>query len=68
MKLKINETSRKSVNVELNDTWHNHGDFIEVTEWANGEGFDITLSTGQHISLHETEWVAIKKLVKHLFK
>jgi hypothetical protein len=43
-------------------------DFIEVSMWNNGEGFDVHLShTGdRYVSLTWGEFKAIKKLVKEL--
>lgn len=43
-------------------------DFIEVTLWHNGEGFDVQLSShvDQTIRLTWSEFKAIKKLVKEL--
>ena len=59
--------SRKSVHDDLNkycilakDT-----DFIEVTEWTNGEGWDITIND-KVISLTWGELEAINYLVKAL--
>ena len=44
--------------------------FIEVTEWTNGEGWDITISSEseQHITLTYGQFDAIKKLIKQLQK
>ena len=37
---------RKAAHVELNDIsiFAKDGDFIEVTEWTNGDGFDLYIS------------------------
>ena len=45
-------------------------DFIEVSLWRNGEGFDAHLSThaNQTICLTWGEFKALKKLVKELGK
>jgi hypothetical protein len=42
--------------------------FMEVTEWCNGEGFDIHLSSHdeQFFQLTWGEFKALKKLVKEL--
>lgn len=67
----IRENQRRAVNAILDDVYHKGGDFIEVTEWSNGEGYDITVSSfadQKNISLHFTEWKVIKKLIKHLDK
>lgn len=68
MKLDINENTRRSLNVALKDIYHKEGDFIEVTQWTNGEGFDVVLSDKQFFSLHDTEWDVLKKIIKHLNK
>ena len=56
--------------VELNqfDTFAKKGDFIEVSFWHNGEGFDahISSSDNQRISLTWGQFKAIKKLIKEL--
>ena len=44
--------------------------FIEVTEWYNGEGFDVMLSTQsgeQRMSFSWGEYKALRELCKHLF-
>ena len=43
-------------------------DFIEVSLWHNGEGFDVHLSSNgeQSIRLSWGEFKALKKLVKEL--
>ena len=45
-------------------------DFIEVSLWRNGEGFDVHLSThaDQTIHLSWNGFKALKKLVKELDK
>jgi len=46
-------------------------DFMEVTQWTNIEGFDVTISDrlGNRIfSLTDGEFSALKKLVKSLDK
>lgn len=41
---KYEYNNRKSIMVSLGDSiYHKSSDFIEVTEWANGEGYDIIL-------------------------
>jgi len=65
-KLEIYETSRRALNAGLNDAWHKESGFIEVTEWSNGEGYDVTISGNKSFSLHFTEWKVLKKLIKKL--
>jgi len=45
-------------------------DYIEITEWKNGEGFDVEISTYDHKRFQLTwgEYEVMKKLVKLLNK
>ena len=56
------ECSRTSRSVELQDyniDWKGNG-FLEVTQWSNGEGFDLHLSRGeQWLSLTWEEYRAM---------
>lgn len=65
---KIERNKRNSISVPLQDAWHKEHDFIEVTEWSNGEGWDITISDEKQISLHYTEFAVIKELIALLEK
>lgn len=58
---------RKAVNDSLKKYDHlaKDSDFLEVTEWANGEGWDISLND-KLISLTYGQLEAIKYLVKAL--
>lgn len=58
---------RKAVSDKLKKYDHlaNDSDFIEVTEWTNGEGWDISLND-RLISLTYGQLEAIKYLVKSL--
>lgn len=67
----MEQNNRKSVNDKLRKYTYsrNDNDFIEVTEWTNGEGYDISISTEQSekiISLHDGELDAINYLVNTL--
>lgn len=65
MKIKYNK--RKSALVVLDDAYHDKLiDYVEVCQWYNGEGWDISISDGNIFSLHYTEFEAIKKLIKKL--
>lgn len=66
---KFNIKDRKSVNADLNDFCYlaKPHDFIEVTNWSNLDGYDITIGEKQ-ISLTCGELDAIKALVKKLDK
>ena len=58
---------RKSISDKLRkyDYLAKDDDYIEVTEWGNGEGWDITLNE-QVISLTWGQLDAIDYLIKHL--
>jgi hypothetical protein len=65
---KIERNKRNTIFVPLVDAWHKDNDFVEVTEWTNGEGWDITISDQKIISLHFTEFAVIKELIALLEK
>ena len=60
--------SRKAVNDKLKkyDYLAKDKDFIEVVEWTNGEGYDITINDDKIISLTRGQIDAINYLVKSL--
>lgn len=71
---KIEVTTRKAVFVELKDFCifsigerKDKGDFLEVTEWSNGEGYDVHISdvSGDktfHLTYGQVK--ALKKCIK----
>ena len=71
----IEITTRKSAFTELsvycimsNSDSH---DFIEVTEWSNGEGYDVTINAStqqQTFSITYGQLKALRRLVKELDK
>lgn len=63
----MESNKRKSVHDDLNiyDFLAKENDFIEVTEWTNKEGWDITIND-KIISLTEGQLNAINYLTKHL--
>jgi hypothetical protein len=68
---KIEYYQRKSVFAPMTDGWHKDHDFIEVTEWKNGEGWDIEIAASpnsKHVSIHFTEFAVIKELIALLEK
>jgi hypothetical protein len=65
---KIEIRQRKSAFVPLVDAWHKEHDYLEVTEWSDGEGWDIVISDDKHFSLHFTEFAVIKELIALLEK
>ena len=60
--------NRKCIFEDLNkfDIMAKKDDFIEVCEWTNGEGLDITISDKKIISLTRGELEAIDFLTKAL--
>lgn len=65
MNIKIN--SRKSINDDLQkyDPLKNKSSFIEITEWTNGEGWDIAINE-RIFNLTYGELEAINYLIKAL--
>lgn len=59
--------NRKAVNTELKqfDYLAKDNDFIEITEWTNGEGWDITIND-KTIQMTIGELDAINYLTKYL--
>jgi len=75
MENKIEKYQRDSVFAELKHFCvfsmgeDRNGDFIEVTEWKNGEGFDVSISAGsdrEDFKLSFGQFKALKKLIKKL--
>lgn len=58
----------KSISADLNtfDYMAKEDDFIYVTEWSNGEGWDITINDDKHFSITDGQLNAINYLVKKL--
>lgn len=60
--MNVERKQLKSVNCSLrNFTYGKNSDYIVVTEWVNGDGWDITINDKQ-ISLHSGELAAINYL------
>lgn len=74
----IKVENRKSAFVELRDYCtfsmgdrKEKGDYLEVTEWSNGEGYDIHISDvngDRHILLTWGQYDALKSCVKAINK
>ena len=68
----ILKTTRESVFASLKQFDHLSKDshFIEITEWTNGEGFDLTIESfnSVHVPISYGQFNAMKKLVKELEK
>lgn len=69
-KSQINFYERPAMMIDMEGFDHlsKKGDFIEVTEWKNGEGWDIAIGDNPIISLTDGQFRAIKKLIKKLNK
>ena len=69
MKKKYDINERRAINASLNDFCYlsKPGDFIEITQWTNYDGYDITIND-KMFSLTCGEVKAIKKLIKELDK
>lgn len=72
-KPKFSVENRKSVFSELENYCHigKPNDFVEITEWTNGEGVDINISSrlgNQIVQLTWGEFKLIKMMMKQLFK
>ena len=64
--MSVERRQLKSVNCSLrNFTYGKDSDYIVVTEWTNGDGWDITINDKQ-ISLHSGELAAINYLTAML--
>lgn len=60
---------RKTINDKLSKYTYSTKDnssYIEITEWKNGEGWDIDIDGRKHITLTIGELEAINYLVKAL--
>jgi hypothetical protein len=79
MKGEIEVSKRKAAFAELKD-WcimsvtskeKTNTDFLEVTEWANGEGYDIHISDGsgeRQFNLTWGQFKALKECIKKIDK
>ena len=71
MKAHIKRATRESVYTTLNEfcIMAKEPDFIEVTEWSNGEGFDIEIQTDgpQRFQLTWGQFDALKYLIKNFY-
>ena len=47
------------------DHFAKEDDFMEVCEWHNGEGFDVTIGNSQHFSLTQGQWECLQTLVNY---
>ena len=71
MKKEVNVTKVKAGYVKLNDycVFSNaDSDYLSVTEWVNGEGYDIDINGRKEFRLTLGEFEAIRKLIKEINK
>ena len=63
--MEVYERKSKFTTLRAYDHLAKEHDFIEVTEWHNGEGFDVSLSDNKHFSLTWGEFEALTALVHY---
>ena len=66
--MSIEVTQRRAVFSELKDYCMHSGDhdYMEVTEWSNGEGYDVHIDRkngGEKFSLTHGEWELLQVLM-----
>jgi hypothetical protein len=71
--LDIDKYNREAVSIDLvgHSVFAKDGDYIEVTKWGNGDGFDVDLieaGESEHIRITFSTFNILKKLVKKLDK
>lgn len=66
----MKKEQRKSISDDLRvyDHLAKENDYIEITEWTNGEGFDVDISARERFSITWGEFTAVKKLIKAIYK
>ena len=64
MTIKTYQKKAKFCELKPYDHFAKEGDYIEVTDWDNGEGFDVTISE-KHFSLTHGEWECLQVLVNY---
>ena len=65
--IEINERTAKFTELKPYDHAAKDNDYMEVCEWSNGGGFDVTLSShgDQLFSLTWGQWEALQALVAY---
>lgn len=71
-KKKITQYKRKTVFTELGEWCYlsDDTDYIEVTDWANGDGFDVNVNSknmDQMFHMTHGQFKAFKKIYKKLY-
>lgn len=68
MKIEINNRKAKFMELKPYCTFSKDNDYIEVTEWTNGEGYDVTISNGgetRYFTLTIGEFEALTVLINY---
>lgn len=70
MSIQVSIRKSKFLDLKAYCVFAKEHDFIEVTEWVNGEGFDVTISNAggvinKTLSLTAGEFEALTVLVNH---
>ena len=65
--IEINERTAKFTELKPYDFTTEDNGYMEVCEWSNGEGFDVSLNSHgeQHFSLTWGQWEALQALVAY---
>lgn len=65
--IKVDKRTAKFTELKPYDYFAKEDDFVEVTEWTNGEGFDVHISSrnSQVFSLTWGEWDALHAVVAY---
>ena len=65
--IEINKRTAKFTELKPYDPFADNNAYMEVCEWSNGEGFDVTLSShgDQRFSLTWGQWEALQALVAY---
>jgi len=64
VKIKTYERKAKFSELEPYDTSTDEDSFMEVCEWNNGEGFDVTINN-RHFHLTWGQWECLQVLVNY---
>jgi hypothetical protein len=68
MSIEIKQRKAKWAELKPYDFFADEGDYIEITEWSNGEGFDVSTVISKHyqsFSLTDGQWQALQALVAY---
>jgi threonine dehydrogenase-like Zn-dependent dehydrogenase len=65
--IEINKRTAKFTELKPYDFTAKANDFMEICEWTNGEGVDVTIESNGHqqFSLTWTQWEALQALIAY---